>query len=250
MSAPVSQGARQPRLAIVAALEREIAAVVRGWERKDAEYAGRKLRCYESEKAVLVCGGIGPRAARQAAEAAVHWSEPLALLSTGLAGSLNDRMKVGDTFFAAEIVDAATGHVYPTPAGTEKLVTASRILGVEEKHLLAQRFGAAAVDMEAAAVAEVARQAHLPFFAIKVISDELGFPMPAMDLFVDEAGNFGTGRFVLHTMLRPRWWPAVFHLARNSSRAADALARVLAPVIEHQYLTANAIESGIEPDKP
>jgi nucleoside phosphorylase len=250
MSAPDSQGVHVPRLAIVAALEREIAAVVRGWERKDVDYAGRKLRFYESEKAVLVCSGIGARAARLAAQAAVHWFEPLALLSTGLAGSLNNRMRVGDTFFAAEIVDAETGNQYSTPAGTEKLVTASKILGVEEKHLLAQRFGAGAVDMEAAAVAQVATQACLPFFAIKVISDDLGFSMPPMDRFVDEAGNFGTGRFVLHTLLRPRLWPAVFHLARNSSRAADALARVLAPVIEHQYLTANAIESGIERDQP
>jgi hypothetical protein len=103
--------------------------------------------------------------------------------------------------------------------------------------------------MEAAAVADVARQARVPFFAVKAISDELEFPMPKMDQFVDAEGNFVTSRFVLHAALRPRLWPAVFQLARNSSRAAKALARVISALIEHQYLTANAIESGIEPDK-
>ena len=250
MSAPDSQASHQPRLAIIAALEREIAAVIRGWKRNDVEYSGRKLRFYESEHAVLVCGGIGTRAACRAAEAAVSLYEPLALLSTGLAGSLNTKMKVEDTFFAAEVIDLETGKVYSTPAGTERLVSASKILGLEEKRELAKRFAAAAVEMEAAAVAEVARQARVPFFAVKAISDELEFPMPKMDQFVDTEGNFVISRFLFHAALRPRLWPAVFRLARNSSRAAKALARVLTPLIEQQYLTANAIESGIEPDKP
>src|SRR5215472_18204327 len=112
MSGPNSQLSGQPRLAIIAALEREIAAVVRGWKRNEVEYSGRKLRFYESEKAVLICGGIGARAARVAAGAAVNFYEPLALLSTGLAGSLNARMKVGDIFFAAEIIDVETGKTY------------------------------------------------------------------------------------------------------------------------------------------
>jgi purine-nucleoside phosphorylase len=250
MSAPDSQSSCEPRLAIVAALEREIAAVVRGWTKKDVEFAGRKLRFYESEKAVLVCGGIGVRAARVAADAALKFYDPLVFVSTGLAGSLSDRMKVGDTFFATEIIDAESGKNYSTPAGTEKLVTVDKILGTEEKRALAQRFAAGAVDMEASAVAEAAEQAHLPFFAVKVISDELEFPMPRMDEFVDAEGNFATARFVLHAALRPGLWPAVFRLARNSSRAVKALASVLTPLIDQQYLTANAIESGIEPNQP
>lgn len=250
MSGPNNQGSHQPRLAIIAALEREIAAVVRSWKYKNVEYAGRKLRFYESEKAVLVCGGIGAAAARLAAEAAVNLYGPLALLSTGLAGSLNDSMKVGDTFFAAEVIDAENGNVYATPAGTNKLVTANKIVDTEGKRALAQRFAASAVDMEAAAVAEVARQVHIPFFAVKAISDELAFPMPPMDHFVDAAGNFATGRFVVHSVLRPRLWSSVFRLARNSSRATKALAQLLTPLIEHEYLTANAIESGIEQNKP
>jgi adenosylhomocysteine nucleosidase len=248
MSAPNNRGFHQPRLAIIAALEREIAAVVRGWTRKDVEYSGRKLRFYESEKAVVVSGGIGMQAARLAAEAAVNLYEPLALVSTGLAGSLSEKLKVGDTLFAAEIVDAESGKVYSTPAGSERLVTANTILGLEEKRALAQRFAAGAVDMEAASVADVARQARVPFFAVKAISDELEFPMPKMEQFVDAQGNFGTGRFIFHAALRPQLWSSVFHLARNSSRAAKALARLLTPLIEQQYLTANAIESGIEPD--
>ncbi|HTD24263.1 MAG TPA: hypothetical protein VK738_16510 [Terriglobales bacterium] len=231
------------RLAIIAALQREIAPIIHGWKHRDVEHGGKTLRFYESEKAVLVCGGIGASAAHLAAEAAVNTYHPEALVSAGLAGSLTSGVKVGEAFLAANVIDAASGKGYSTGPGIRILVTANKILGSEEKRALAQRFAAHAVDMEAAAVAEVAAQAGLPFFAVKAISDELEFPMPPMDKFVDVDGNFDTGKFVLHATLRPAMWPVVFRLARNSSRAAKALVPLIQHLIENQDLSANAIES-------
>jgi adenosylhomocysteine nucleosidase len=245
MSAPSSPDSRQPRLAIIAALEREIAPVVRGWKHRAVERGGKTLRFYESEEAVLVCAGIGANAARIAAEAAVKAYSPQALISAGLAGSLSSDMKVGEAFFAANVIDVAGGKAYSTGSGARTLITANRILGSDEKRALAQRFAAHAVDMEAAAVAEVAAQARLPFFAVKAISDELEFPMPPMDRFVDAAGNFSTGRFIVHAAIRPRMWPVVFRLARNASRAAKALAPLVRHLIENQDSPANAIESNL-----
>ncbi|HZR27980.1 MAG TPA: hypothetical protein VFA71_04315 [Terriglobales bacterium] len=236
---------RHPRLAIIAALHQEIAAIVGGWPRRDIEYGGKKLRFYESEKAVLVCGGIGARAADIAAQATVNYYRPQAMVSAGVAGSLSSDVNAGEAFFAGQVIDAASGKIYPALSGTRRLVSAGKILGPEGKRELAQRFAAHAVDMEAAAVAEVAANLGLPFYAAKAISDELDFPMPAMDRFVDANGSFATGKFVLHTALRPAMWPVVWRLARNNNRAAKALAHLVQQLIDGQNSSADAIESGI-----
>jgi hypothetical protein len=94
-------------------------------------------------------------------------------------------------------------------------------------------------------VAEVAANVGLPFYAAKAISDELDFPMPPMDRFVDAIGNFATGKFVLHAAVRPAMWPVVWRLARNNRRAARALAHVVQQLIDGQNSPADAIESGI-----
>ena len=234
-----------PRLAIIAALRQEVAAVVHGWGQRDIEYGARKLRFYESEKAVLVCGGIGAQAANIAAQAALIRYRPQGMVSAGVAGSLSSNANVGEAFFAAEVIDVVSGKTYHALSGTRRLVTANKILGPEEKRELAQRYSAHAVDMEAAAVAEVAAQAGLPFYAAKAISDELDFPMPPMDRFVGASGHFATGKFVLHTAVRPATWPVVWRLARNNSRAARALARVVQQLIDGQNSSSDAIESGI-----
>ena len=48
--------------------------------------------------------------------------------------------------------------------------------------------------MEAAAVAKGAEARGLPFAAVKVISDELAFPMPPMERFVAGDGSFQSGK--------------------------------------------------------
>ncbi|HLY91884.1 MAG TPA: hypothetical protein VKQ89_01380 [Candidatus Angelobacter sp.] len=234
-----------PRLAIIAALRQEVAAVIHGWARRDIEYGGRKLRFYESEKAVLVCGGIGAQAANTAAQAALIRYRPQGMVSAGVAGSLSSDVNVGEAFLAAQVIDAVSGKVYPALSGTWRLVTANKILGPEGKRELTQRYSAHAVDMEAAAVAEVAANAGRPFYAAKAISDELDFPMPPMDQFVDASGNFAAGKFILHAAARPAMWPVVWRLARNNNRAARALAHVVQQLIDGQNSSADTIESGI-----
>lgn len=232
------------RVAIVAALQQEISAIVRGWKSREVERGGRKLRFFETDRAVLVCGGIGKRAARNAAEAALSIYHPRTLVSAGLAGSLGE-MKVGDTFLAAQIVEAATAKRYSGRDGNHVLLTADKVLGVEEKRALAARFAADAVDMEAAAVAEAAQNAGVSFVAVKAISDELEFPMPPMDRFVDAAGEFATGKFIFHTALQPWSWATAVRLGRNSRRAARVLAPLVRQLIENEDSSENAIESNL-----
>jgi len=116
---------------------------------------------------------------------------------------------------------AGAGVEAPSPV---RLVSASEVAGPRSKADLAQRFHALAVDMEAAGVARVAQECNVGFLCVKAISDEFDFPLPPLNRFVDGEGSFKTGSFAVWTALRPKHWPKVFELSRNSARALQALA--------------------------
>jgi hypothetical protein len=96
------------------------------------------------------------------------------------------------------------------------------------------RLGGDVVDMEAAAVADVARGRGLEFAAVKAVSDELCFTMPPLGRFVDKAGKFHTGRFLAYIAVHPRWWRPVKVLGKNTQLASVNLSQALEHLIQ-QY---------------
>jgi len=211
------------KFGIVAAMEREIGPWAK--QSKRLRVAGDVI-FYEAGNAVAVCGGIGGRAASRAAEQIVDAYQPAVLVSAGFAGALKNELRVADLFLPSEVVDLESSRRFPTGKGEGILATSSTILSKAQKAQLAST-GATAVDMEAAAVAEVAQRRGLEFMAIKVISDELDFDLPEMDGFVNAGGKFRAAQFIAHVALRPRMWPVVRKLATNTARAADALSHAL-----------------------
>jgi adenosylhomocysteine nucleosidase len=217
-----------PEIAIVAALEREIWPLVKHWRMTEREYGGRKFRFFGTETRVAVCGGIGPEAARRATEAVISLYQPGAVQSVGFAGALESRLRVGEVLEVRYVIDVADGGRIDTGRGSGVLVSFASVAGSEQKSRLAKAYDATAVDMEAAAVAKGAEAHGLPFAAIKVISDEIGFPMPPIDRFTTRDGGFRTAGFVGFAILRPWLWAAVIRLARNSAKASRALCERLA----------------------
>jgi adenosylhomocysteine nucleosidase len=211
------------KVALVAALQREVRPLVKRWRTIEREHEGRRFRFYESGHAVMVCGGIGAEAARRATEAVIALYQPELVQSVGFAGALDSELKVGETFSPSSVVDARDGSSVETGTGRGVLVSAAAVAGAEQKAKLALSYGAQAVDMEAAAVARGAQAHGIAFRATRAISDEASFTMPALDRFVDASGQFRTGRFVIFTALRPWLWGSAIHLARNSAKASRAL---------------------------
>ena len=211
------------KVAIVAALEREVLTLVRRWRRVEREYQGRRFNFFESGYAVLVCGGIGAGAARRATEAVIALYQPELVQSVGFAGALDPAMKVGEIFLPGAIIDAMDGSRVETGAGRGVLVSVASVAGAEQKAKLAASYGAQAVDMEAAAVARGAQARGVRFMAVKAISDESDFAVPAVDRFVSTDGQFRTGRFAAFAAVRPWLWPQVIQLARNGAKASRAL---------------------------
>lgn len=216
-----------PEVAIVAAVEREVGPLVRHWRVADHEHGGRNFRFFESENAVVVCGGMGFEAARRATEAIIVLYRPSMILSVGFAGALDEKLRVGDLLEPRYVVDARDGIRTDTGSGTGVLVSSPGVAGAEQKAKLAMSYGAQAVDMEAAAVAKGAEARGLRFTAIKAISDEVGFAMPPMDRFIAGDGSFRARSFAFYAASRPFIWPDVLRLAQNSAKAARALSAML-----------------------
>jgi adenosylhomocysteine nucleosidase len=215
--------ANSTKVAMVAALEREVHALVKRWRGIEREHEGRRFRFFEGDDAVLVCGGIGAQAARQATEAVIALYQPELVRSVGFAGALDSRLKVGEIFSPSRVIDAKDGSSIETGTGFGVLVSAATVVGTEQKAKLAEAYGAQAVDMEAAAVARGAQARGVRFMAVKAISDESDFAMPPMDRFIGVDGHFCAPTFAASVAAQPWLWPKVFQLARNGAKASRAL---------------------------
>lgn len=216
------------KLAIIAAMEREIAPLVRGWQRGTLSSGERTFMLFERDGVAAVVAGIGCSNAERAARALVAEYRPALLISVGLAGALIRSLKVASVFTPSVVVDAVDGAEYrcaadPNHVSGGVLVTAPEIAGSEAKRELVNRFHGLVVDMEAAGVARVAQQERIGFRCVKAISDEADFLMPPMGKFLNAAGEFQSGKFALWAALRPWQWPRIAALARNSQYATDTL---------------------------
>jgi adenosylhomocysteine nucleosidase len=219
-------GSEKKPVGIIAALPREVSALVKGWERREI---AKHVFMWTRGEVVVACAGMGSARVALACEAAMKAGPVQTLISAGLAGACDPALRVGDSIRASVIVDAKTGERFEAAGGEEGavIVTGGSIASVREKARLREAYGAAAVDMEAAAVARIARAHGLEFCAVKAISDESGFAMDGFKQFASVDGQFCEGAFVLHAALRPWMWSDVMTLARNSGRAVRVLHEAL-----------------------
>jgi adenosylhomocysteine nucleosidase len=223
---------QRARIALVAAMERELGPLTREWSLSTIHVAGRSLICHENGEMVAVFSGIGCRRAEEAARGVVEKYQPSALVSAGVAGALIPSLKAGHVVLPNVIVDAASGTEYRSRLGGEVigggvLVSNYEIAGLKAKPELVECFHALVVDMEAAGVAKVAMENELGFRCVKAVSDESDFDMPALEKFVNREGVIETGRLVRWALLRPQHWPAMIALGRNSHKAIRALCQWL-----------------------
>ena len=199
-------------VAVIAALAEEAHGLVRRMPR--AESVGPRLSVWESGGLVVMVAGVGKVAAAMAAQYACDVFKPRCVIAIGLAGGVEDDVRPGQVIIAS---GAAQHDIDARPLTDAKGVIPGLGLSiiradsaVAEKLLLAARFESkdarlglvltgdriitaravrdglvrdfpdgACIDMETAAVAQVAHQNGLPWSAVRVISD---FADEAFDL--------------------------------------------------------------------
>ena len=161
------------------------------------------------------------------------------LLSFGLAGGLDPTLAPG-ALLVPDVVLSADGH-WPThpPLSAElgriggaMFSGGAVIASAAAKRALFERTGAAAVDLESAAVAEQAARHAIPFAVLRAICDPAGRSLPqAALLALDGQGGIGVWRVTRSALGHPRELPSLIVLAGDAIRARRALARRVATIV-------------------
>lgn len=193
------------------------------------------------EGAALYLSGMGPKAARHAAEAlAAAGASALAVF--GVAGALSDTLRNGTLFCPERVLDDE-GHAYVTDAAWSKglrqrltgiatplhatgtlLSVASPLLTATAKRAAHQQHAALAVDMESAAVAAVAQERGLPFAVLRAIVDEVGDAIPpALNGSIDAWGRPRPLRLMAAFFRQPSLVGELPRLYSRMQRATHAL---------------------------
>ena len=204
----------------------------------------RKLRLGMAEDLdggvrVHICG-MGMAAASAAAQELAE-SGVAALAMYGVAGALDPALISGALLCPREVLDQ-NGERYTTDAGWRLRLAAGlgnlvlrneALLTVREPLLTPQSkadawraFKAVAVDMESAAVAEVARACGLPFLALRAIADSAqdSIPLPLAGA-IDSWGRAQPLGMAAALLRHPTLIPRLPHLAATMNRASAALRR-------------------------
>jgi adenosylhomocysteine nucleosidase len=208
------------RIGIVAALRRELAPLVRGWEKHDNLWFGR----IGSREAVAACAGMGAAAATRACERLLAANHLESIVSIGYAGSLSCGLRPPQACAICQVIDAGTGERFSASPEGQRLITLDRVAGPEEKRRLAEQHQVVLVDMEAAAVARFAREHRLRFLCFKAVSDGPNEKLPDFNRFTGPDGQLRMISLALWSATHPRYWGAFWRLGRNSRRAAAELA--------------------------
>lgn len=183
--------------------------------------------------------GGGSTAGAAAAARTMAESGAAALVSFGLAGGLDPALAPG-TLLVPETVLAA-GRRFPTdPALSRRLggPTAHCLLGATGvvadaagKRRLFSETGAAAVDLESGAVAQVAEDHGLPFAVLRAICDPSWSSLPPAALrALNAQGAIGIGRLLWSVLADLGQIPDLLALGRAAAAARRALRRRVAAI--------------------
>jgi len=154
------------------------------------------------------------------------------LVSFGLAGGLDPALAAGTLIVAeAVIVD---GRTWRTDHGLNARlggVTGHLCLGLDraavsgaEKRHLRRETGAALVDMESGAIAEIATRAGVPFAVLRAVCDTAHRDLPHAALVaLDGGGGLAFRRIVRSVLPRPSQIGALLGLARDAAAARGTL---------------------------
>lgn len=195
---------------------------------------------------LVAVSGIGCEAAGCAARDLIE-AGARALVSWGMAGALDPKLAAGTVCLPDEII-ASDGTRFGTArhwreplaalVAADRPVIGGRLLTrgqpidtVVAKDVAYRATGAAAVDMESAAVAQAAAAHGLPFIAVRVIVDTARDTLPRAVVAASRAGQVQIWRLILGLLISPADIAPLVRLAqryRIAIRSLEAVAGALA----------------------
>ena len=192
---------------------------------------------------VAIGGGLPAGAAEAAARVLAEGVS--AIVSFGLCGGLASALRPGDLVVPRAVL--WRGRSYPVDAAL-----AAALGGISEKLLLADegpvadpreklaRFaatGAAAIDLESGAVAEVAARANMPFAVLRAVCDPADAELPPAALIaLDAGGRIAPWRVAGSLVRKPGQLAALLALGRAAAVARRALVRRVGDIGHGRFL--------------
>jgi len=215
-----------------------------------------------TDNTLLIVSGVGLAAARDGARQLAAGGAR-ALLSFGLAGALDPSLAPGTLVLPSEVVSPDGGLFRTAQHWREQLV--ARVAGrypiccgrlltspepmrcAADKALAFRDTGAAAVDMESAAVAEVAAAARLDFLVLRAIVDTAADTLPQAALAATATGTrtVRLAPFLTSVARAPGEIPRLIRLASRYRTASRALAAVAASGALVPAATGHAVNGAV-----
>ncbi len=194
------------------------------------------------EGAILTVSGMGPGRAALASRSLVQ-EGATALVSWGSAGGLSPDLSPGSLILPKIIIAPDQSHYPVDPVWhtrlydrlqgrvhlyTDPLVESVTVVRTPpEKTALFRRTGAVGVDMESAAIASVAREARVPFIAIRAVADAIDTTIPKCVLNTfDEFGRLSLIKLILGLAEHPAELLGLLRIGRSHRAAQRTLAAV------------------------
>jgi adenosylhomocysteine nucleosidase len=198
-----------------------------------------RLRRAGNHDVVIVHTGVGARHCNERMEALLHKARPRLIISSGFAGAVVDDLQVGDLILAEnfsdrELLTRAISILRERKPRVAKLFTSTSIIdSVAERNEIARASGAAAVDMETGAIAEICRAHGVPLLSLRAISDSPAepFPAPPSVLFDIEYQRTKVGRLLAYILRDPGSGWRLVRFGKQIARVRANLTEALVTLI-------------------
>lgn len=232
-------------IGIIFALEAERHGLAQVLVNSPVDYSSDGLSCtwlVGNVNVAAIVSGIGRErcalAAQQLISKGAQW-----VVAAGFAAALDSQARVGDVVVAhrvmmentdTEPIECSASMIGAVPPSGQlgysiwrsDLLTIDHIvLDSEEKEEIYRRTGAAALDMESYAAAEICSKQGVPFIAIRGVSDVADQSLP-----VEVAELAALTRWIerfAYVILRPGIWKTLWKLRKDTNAAANNLGDVL-----------------------
>ena len=212
-------------IAIIAALKDEIDGIRWAIEIKAKMTLGSFLYyqgSYQDREIILALSGVGEQNARGATKVLLDHFNPGYIISIGISGSVDSRLKVGDLIIGRRVLVQNSPHM--AAFSLERLVevaslacrrlqlspyigdliTVSQVISTSEKKKeIFRNTGALAVEMETAFIGLEAAQKECPFLAVRSVSDTADYTFRVEVDQVTDNGEINPAKFIKYTLRHP-----------------------------------------------
>lgn len=196
----------------------------------------------------LVTSGMGIRHASEAARVLVEMAAPQLLVSFGIAGAVEEDLKIGDVVMAEAVCQLDQGALNPPAslaclsagaweaaaqalAGRGARLFSGTAVTTRGSQIHKSQLGELVhpvLEMETAGIAQVAAGSGIPLIALRAISDGPCAPIPFnLGEIMDEDANLQTGKAVKAILRQPGIVLQIRRLMGNTRLAADNAAVAL-----------------------